>query len=66
MAKYRFLISIITLIFGFSFYGEFVTISLYDTYYVIAAEVIIFAIWLVIMMIFLFLYLKNRLQENEI
>ena len=40
MRKYSIFISIITLIFGFSFYGESVNLSLLDTEYVIAAEVL--------------------------
>jgi len=65
MKKYSTLISIITLIFGFTFYGEHITINAYDTQYVIAAEVICFAIWLVCMLIFQLINLKKFLSKNE-
>jgi len=60
MRKYSFLISIITLIFGFIFYGELVTIQVFNTEYVIAAEVLCFAIWLIFTIIIQVINLKRH------
>ncbi|MGA8855382.1 MAG: hypothetical protein WB492_14510 [Christiangramia sp.] len=65
MRKYSTFVSIITLIFGFTFYGEEVTMHIYDTYYIIAAEVVCFGVWLIFMLIFLLIYLKKFFSKNE-
>ncbi|CAL68508.1 hypothetical protein [Christiangramia forsetii] len=64
MRKYSTIVSIITLIFGFAFYGEKLTINIYDTYYIIAAEVVCFSIWLLFMIIFQLINLKKFLSKN--
>lgn len=64
MNKYSFLISILTLILGFTFYGEHLTINIHDTYYVIAAEVVCFFFWSIFMVIFLMNGLKNLILRK--
>ena len=66
MNKYSIAISLITLVFGFTFYGEIVTINLGDTYYLIPAEVICFGIWLIFMIMFWTFRLKKILSKNEV
>ena len=65
MRMYSVLVSIITLIFGFTFYGEPVNINIYDTHYIIAAEVLCFAVWCVCMLIFQLIKLKKFLSKHE-
>ncbi|MCG9970717.1 hypothetical protein [Christiangramia crocea] len=65
MRKYSILISILTLIFGFTFYSDTVSITIYDTNYIIAAEVICFAIWLIFMIVFQLINLKRYFSRNE-
>ncbi|WP_089665781.1 hypothetical protein [Gramella sp. MAR_2010_147] len=64
MRTYSIIVSIITLIFGFTFYGENLTINIHDTYYIIAAEVVCFSIWLLCTIIFQLINLKNYLSKN--
>ena len=59
MRKYSTFISIITLILGFTFYGEHVPITVFQTRYIIAAEVVFFIIWAIIMLILLIINLKK-------
>tara|TARA_B100001063_G_C16497205_1_gene420276 strand:+ start:409 stop:609 length:201 start_codon:yes stop_codon:yes gene_type:complete len=65
MRKYSIFISIITLIFGFSFYGESVNLSLLDTEYVIAAEVLCFGFWLIATIIIQMISLKRYFSRDE-
>lgn len=65
MRKFPLLVSSITLILGFTFYGEIITCSLYDTYYLIPAEVALFSIWLLITIIYWAFQLKRFLSQNE-
>jgi len=65
MRKYSTFVSIITLIFGFTFYGELLTINIYGTQYIIAAEVLCFIIWAIIMLILFIMNLKKHFSENE-
>lgn len=62
MRKYSIFASIITLILGFAFYGEYITINFFDTYYLIAAEVVCFAFWALFMLILLIINLKKFLS----
>ncbi|QYA24595.1 hypothetical protein G3I01_03415 [Gramella sp. MT6] len=62
MRKYSTFVSIITLILGFAFYGETVSFNFYDTYYIVAAEVVCFAFWALFMLIFLIINLKKFLS----
>lgn len=59
MRLFPLFLSAITLILGFTFYGEIVTFNIFDTYYLIPAEVICFSIWLVITMVYWLIRLKN-------
>ncbi|GAA4312378.1 hypothetical protein GCM10023115_31550 [Pontixanthobacter gangjinensis] len=65
MNKYTLGISLLTLMFGFTFYGEIITINLGATYYLIPAEVICFGIWLIFMIIFWISRLRKILSKNE-
>jgi len=65
MRKYAILISILTLIFGFTFYGEPIHITLLDTEYIIAAEVFCFGVWLVATIIIQIINLKRYFSRNE-
>lgn len=65
MRKYSILLSILTLIFGFTFYGEQFSITILETNYVIAAEVVFFSIWTVLMVILQIIKLKKFLSRNE-
>lgn len=65
MRKYSIFISIITLIFGFTFYGEPVSIQIFNTEYVIAAEVLCFAVWLILTLLIQAINLKRYFSRNE-
>lgn len=65
MRKLPVLVSILTLIFGFTFYGEIVSINIHDTFYIISAEALCFLIWLCFTIIFWFIKLKKVLSKNE-
>ncbi|WP_026913960.1 hypothetical protein [Christiangramia portivictoriae] len=65
MRKFPLLVSGITLILGFAFYGEHITINIGDTYYVIPSEVVLFCIWFVITIIYWLFQLKRYLSRHE-
>jgi len=65
MRKYAVLISILTLIFGFTFYGELVHFTLFDTEYIIAAEVLCFGFWFIATIIIQMINLKRYFSRNE-
>lgn len=65
MRKYSIFVSILTLIFGFTFYGEIVTINLFDTYYLIPAEVLCFGVWAIFTIIFTIINLKKFFSRND-
>lgn len=64
MRKYQIFLSILTLIFGFTFYGEQVTINIADTYYIIAAEALCFGVWAIFTIIFSIISLKKYFSRN--
>jgi len=66
MRKYSVFVSILTLIFGFTFYGEKVSITILDTSYIIAAEVLCFSVWAIFTIIFTIINLKKYFSENEV
>ena len=65
MRKYHILISVLTLIIGFTFYGETIIFPIHDTYYVIPAEVVCFYVWLILTLILHGISLKNYFSRNE-
>ncbi|WP_298245986.1 hypothetical protein [uncultured Christiangramia sp.] len=65
MRKFPLLVSSVTLILGFAFYGEIITFNLGDTYYLIPAEVALFSIWFLITIIYWAFQLKRYLSRNE-
>ena len=66
MRKYHILISILIVILGLTFYGETITVTIHDTYYVIAAEVICFAAWFIFTVIYMIVKLKRFFTPDEI
>ena len=65
MRKYQIFVSIITLILGFTFYGETVFFNIGDTYYVMAAESLCFAVWAIITIILTIISLKKYFSRDE-
>ncbi|MCH4822167.1 hypothetical protein ML462_03190 [Gramella lutea] len=65
MNKFSILASILTLIFGFTFYGEKVELNILGTSYLVAAEVICFGLWLMFTLIFWSIRMKKFLSGNE-
>jgi len=65
MRKYSVFISILTLIFGFTFYGESVNIHIFNTEYIVAAEVLCFGVWLIATIIIQIINIKRYFSRNE-
>ena len=65
MRKYSVFLSILTLILGFTFYGEPVSVKILNTEYVVAAEVLCFTVWLTLTLIIQAINLKNYFYRDE-